>query len=140
MASDDDQNGWAAVVQMGQATAAAVQAATSAMVSLQASMSEVKDGLRDVRSEVGDLTRDVSSLRTETFSVRTDMMGRLDRLQDKLSAVTDDLTVNYVASVKSERAARIAQDEARAYSDQLTAVRLQIRRLSAKVFGPDDLH
>ncbi len=42
--------------------------------------------------------------------------------------------------MSSDRVARDMLEETRALSEEVTALRAQVRRLSAKVFGPDDLH
>ncbi len=131
MTTDEEPTGWSAVMRLGEATAAAIQSLTTKVISLDASMA-------DLTRDVGDLKKDVGVLRSDILSVRTDVMSRMDRLQDKLSAVTDDLTVNYGAAMKSERLARNSLEEVRDLSDHLTTMQIQIRRISAKVFGPDD--
>jgi hypothetical protein len=42
--------------------------------------------------------------------------------------------------MKSDRVAKNTLEETRALADEVTALRLQVRRISARVFGPDDLH
>ena len=133
MANDEEPTGWSAVVKVSEATATAIYVLTTTVMGLNASMIEVKKELSDIKG-------DLSAVRSDVLSVRTDVMSRMDRLQDKLSAVTDDLTVNYGAAMKSERLARNSLEEARALSDHLTTMQIQIRRISAKVFGPDELH
>jgi hypothetical protein len=64
----------------------------------------------------------------------------MDRLQDKISSVVDDVTVNYGAVEQTERIARSASEETRALAETVSAMQRQIRRIAAKVFGSDDLH
>lgn len=83
----------------------------------------------------------LSRVETQLVSLRSDLMARMDRLQDKLSGVTDDLTVNYSAAEQSERMARNAMEETRGLAEIVSAMQRQIRRISAKVFGfEDDTH
>jgi hypothetical protein len=100
---------------------------------------ELVAGLARQDDSIAGLKKDVGTLQSALLSVRTDLMARMDRLQNKMSAVSDDITVNYGAVEQTDRIARSASAETRALAQTVSAMQRQIRRIAAKVFGDDDL-
>ena len=90
-----------------------------------------------LRGDMGQLRADMiartDGLRADMGRLRVDVMGRIDRLQNSFSSMQQDITVNFAASDRVERAARNATDETRALADQVNAMERQIRLLGARV-------
>jgi hypothetical protein len=63
-----------------------------------------------VRSDLVELRTNMDGLRTDMMTkmnrLRGDMMARMDRLQDSVTALQDDVTVNFGHSDRIERVAR----------------------------------
>ena len=60
-----------------------------------AEITGLRGDLVGVKTELRDELVGVrSGLRAELVGVRTDLMGRMDRLQDSLTAIRDDIGVN----------------------------------------------
>ena len=64
--------------------------------------------------------------------LRVDLMARIDRVQDTLTTVRDDITVVGRAD-QAHRAADNVRDELRALNEVVTGVIRQVRRLQSDV-------
>jgi hypothetical protein len=65
--------------------------------------------------------------------IRLDLMERMDRIQNDVRLLRDDITVNYAAGERSERLARGASEEVRLMAEQLSGMRRQIHNLQVEV-------
>lgn len=94
--------------------------------SIQGLIMGLFDRLQAIRK---DLSEQRDQVRSDLTAARSAIMDRIDRAQDTLNAMRDDIGVN---SGQAE-AVRAAQDntrtEMRALGDQLAAMERQIRRL-----------
>lgn len=66
-------------------------------------------------------------------SLRGDMMARMDRLQDSITAIRDDIAVNFGASDAAKRANDNTREEVRALGEVVTAMVRRVRNLEAQV-------
>ena len=57
----------------------------------------------------------------------------MDRLQDLVTVIRDDITVNFGASEQVKRVADNTRDELRALSDVVSGMHRQIQRLQTQV-------
>jgi uncharacterized coiled-coil DUF342 family protein len=64
---------------------------------------------------------------------RTDVMGRIDRLDNALSAIRDDIGVNMHRADRAHAAADGTREELRSLGDQVNAMARQIQRLRTEV-------
>ena len=62
-------------------------------------------------------------------ALRADLMERMDRLQNAILAMRDDITVNFGRADRTGHIARGASDEVRALGAEVAAMERQIRRL-----------
>ena len=138
MAGKESSRG--AVLKTGEATPSAMRTIVAAMVRLPTSLSEIKEDLRTVKADLEGMRQEICVVRSDLLSGRTEIMSRTDRLNDRLSATADDLTVNHGAATKSERRTRNSWEEVSSLSDQFNALQIQVRRISPKVFGPEHVH
>jgi methyl-accepting chemotaxis protein len=92
------------------------------------------NGLReDVRDDLGTLRGDIGTLRGAIDTLRMDLSQRLDRQQDALTSIRDDISV---AMGRADYAADLTKNlrsEVQGLSDQLTAVVRQVRRLQTEM-------
>lgn len=70
---------------------------------------------------------------TDLAAHRTDLMARLDRLQDSITAIRDDITVNMGAADNAKEAALSTRRELRGLSEMTSAMRRQIERLQTQM-------
>ena len=79
-------------------------------------------------------------LTSNILSVMTDVLSRTNRPTDRFSATADELTVDHSAGLTRKRRARDPIGMIRSAPDHFDATQIQVRRISAKVFGPEDAH
>ena len=70
-----------------------------------------------------------AALRADLLAARADLMERMDRLQNAILAMQDDITVNFGRADRTGHIARGASDEVRALGAEVAAMERQIRRL-----------
>ena len=87
------------------------------------------------RLETGQaqLATDVTTLRTDVTTLRTEVMARIDRLQNTVTTIRDDITVNMGRADQAHRAADNVRDELRALNDVVSGVMRQVQRLQSDV-------
>lgn len=66
-------------------------------------------------------------------AVRVEVMARLDRLQETVTAIRDDISVNYGRADKAEMVAQHAREEVRALSEIVSGMGRQIQRLQTVI-------
>jgi hypothetical protein len=70
---------------------------------------------------------------TGITGLRTDVMARLDRHQDVLTAIRDDLAVNFGAVETVRKAGLNTREELRLLTEEVSAMHRQIYRLQTQV-------
>lgn len=75
----------------------------------------------------------IAQLRAEQGQLRGDLMARLDRLQNAVTAIRDDIAVNFGATTEVRRANEHTRDEVRALGDVVNAMQRQIQRLQSEL-------
>ena len=74
-----------------------------------------------------------AKLEAGQVQLRVDLMARIDRVQDTLTTVRDDITVVMGRADQAHRAADNVRDELRALNEVVTGVIRQVRRLQSDV-------
>ena len=73
------------------------------------------------------------SIRTELTTLRTEVMTRFERIEDKLTSMADDITVNMLA-VNAENTKRNAdREEVRTLVEMITVINRQMRRMQTEL-------
>lgn len=80
-----------------------------------------------------ELRGDSAAIRADLTTFRTDLMARLDRMQDSITAIRDDIGVNMGAADNAKEAAHSTRKELRGLSEMVTAMQRQIMRLQTQV-------
>lgn len=85
----------------------------------------------------GRILAAIEQLRSDTTAeitkLRVDLMGRMDRLQDALTGIRDDIATNYGASDAAQRANENTRAEVRTLGETVSILVRQVRQLDAKV-------
>jgi hypothetical protein len=71
----------------------------------------------------------LARLEAGQVQLRVDLMARLDRMQDTITAIRDDIAMNYGTAEHVRRANDNTRDELRALADTQMAMLRQIQRL-----------
>lgn len=78
----------------------------------------------------------LARLETGQTQLRVDLMARMDGLANRLTAIQDDIAVNFGASENVRRANDHTRDELRAMGDMVASIERQVLRLRSEM---DDL-
>jgi uncharacterized membrane protein YccC len=82
--------------------------------------------IQETVNRVGTWSREVDKFQER---MRTDLMARMDRLQDSLTAIRDDIAINYGAADQVRRAHDNTREQLRALADTQATMLRQIQRL-----------
>jgi chromosome segregation ATPase len=99
--------------------------------------SEVGTLRSDVTTEIGALRSEIGTLRSEHVETRTAIMGRVDRVQESVEQLRNEMKVNWATADTAIRRVRGAEDEARGLYDLIAAMQREIQTLAARVDGMD---
>ena len=91
---------------------------------------EIKGSVGGLRQDFGGLRQDFDGLRQEQTRTRVDVMARIGRLQDEVTTLRDEAFVTFA---RAERVERVTRDTTRGFSDELSGMQRQIRRLQEEV-------
>lgn len=101
---------------------------------LARSRSDMINAFAELRAE---MMRGFALLRGELAQTRTEMTTRMDRMQDAITALRDDVNVNYQRANRAEDVAQKGidgmQSVYRHLSEEVAGMHRQIRRLQADV-------
>ena len=101
--------------------------------SMGAEVSSMGAGISSIGIEVSSIISKVSSMDSEISSIRADIMARLDRHQDRLTAIREDMFVNMSRSNHVAQAIDNTREEVRSLSDLVVGMGRQIAHLQARV-------
>jgi hypothetical protein len=93
-------------------------------------LADVVDLIHGIGAGLGSLREDVTRQLTE---FRTVLMERMDRLQDAITAIRDDIGATMTGSERAQEAADHTRDELRLLGEQVTVMARQIQRLQTDV-------
>ena len=102
-------------------------------VILEERLAKLDDRLAKLEDRLGKLEDRLAKLEDGHTRLRVELMARMDRLQDSLTAVRDDIAVNMGAADAMQRANDNTRDMVRAQSEQLSALWRQLKALEARV-------
>lgn len=110
------------------------QLRTELLSELGRNRAELRSELVQLRTEQqGEQAQLRAELLSELVQLRADLMARVDRVQNTLTSIRDDITVNMGRADHAHRAADNVRDELRALSDVVTGVIRQVQRLQSDV-------
>jgi len=92
-----------------------------------------REELKGHREELKGQREELKLLGDRMINLRTDLMGRMDRLQDSITSMRDDIGVNMGATAHAVETNDNTRAELRSLGDVVTAMSRQIQRLQADV-------
>jgi len=75
----------------------------------------------------------IGKVASDVLSFRTDMSARIDRLQDTVTSVRDDIRVNYAATEAVDRRNNDTREDVRHLTQQVSIVYLRVKKLEDEV-------
>jgi len=93
----------------------------------------VLDGQRRTNELVSEIAKHVVQVEASIPSLRIDLMSRMERLENRLTEIRDDIGVNMGAVDQAHRATDSTRDELRLLGEQVTIMYRQIKRLETRV-------
>ena len=105
-----------------------------------AALSRLEAGQMSLLADVASLKTDVASLKTgfasmqeSQTSIRVEVMARMDRLQNSLTAIRDDITVNMARSDRAHDGVSATRDELRLLGQEVAISTRKLRQLEERV-------
>ncbi len=90
----------------------------------------LRDDQRALRNEVRN---ELTAMAERMITMRTEVMARMDRLQDDITSIKDDIGVHYRTADRALEMNEHTRAEVRSLSEVVTAMGRQIQRLQADV-------
>ena len=105
----------------------------AALDRLEAGQTQLGAHLDRLEAGQTQLGAHLDRLEAGQVQLRVDIMARIDRVQDTLTAVRDDITVVMGRADQAHRVADNVRDELRALNEVVTGVIRQVRNLQSDV-------
>jgi chromosome segregation ATPase len=113
-----------------QATLTSVQAG---LTGVQRGLTSVQTGLTDVQTGLTALENRQTALEDSQTKLRVDVMARMDRLENRLTEIRDDIGVNMGSTRRAHEAADNTRSEVRLLGEQVNVMWRQMKRLEQQV-------
>lgn len=82
---------------------------------------------------IQDVLAAIADLRGELTQLRVDVMARMDRLQDTVTGMRDDIAVNFVRADRAVDAAEANARQVEILGREISGMQRQIQRLQSDV-------
>ncbi len=102
-------------------------------VRILASLDRLEAGQAKLEAGLAKLEAGHDALHAELGTLRGDVMARIDRVQDGVAGLRDDIVVNFGRADRVARHSRDTDDQVRALSDEVSSMQRQIQRLQSDV-------
>ena len=100
---------------------------------LEAGQTSLRDDVASLREDVASLRADVGRFDVKQTSLRVDIMERMDRLQNSLTDIRNDISANFGSADAVKRANDNTREELRALGDVVSALYRKINSLETRV-------
>jgi chromosome segregation ATPase len=116
-----------------QATLARVETTLAQVEAGQtAALAHVEAGHASLRRDMAT-REDLTRMREELTRTRVDIMDRIDRLQNTVSAIRDDIAVNMGAADAAQRVNDNTREDLRSLREQVSVMWRQLKAVEARV-------
>ncbi len=102
----------------------------AALIRLEAGLGSLH---ADLEASQTSLRAEMTSLRADMTSLRVDVMARIDRLENKIGEIRDDIAVNFGTVDAVRRANDNTRDQLRLVEDQVSVMFGKIMRLETRI-------
>lgn len=100
----------------------------------------ILDAIGRLDQKVDRLDQKVDQLANDVTGLRVDLMARVDRLNDALGQLRDDMSVNFSNTDRVDRRAQSAHDEIRLAMEMVSGMVRSVRRLESRVSTLEEKH
>jgi DNA repair ATPase RecN len=140
MSSDELASILSAIAEVRAETKAGLAGIAQRLEGIEARLDAVERRLDAVERRLDAVERRLDAVETRQqrqgewqTQIRVDLMERMDRIQNDVRLLRDDISVGLAASERSERIAHGASAEVRLMAEQLSVMRRQIHNLQTEV-------
>ena len=109
----------------------------AALTRLEAGQAQLQAGQTQLEAELGQLKAEQKALRTDFLAelgrTRGDIMERVERLEDAVNRIRDDVAVNMGALEGVERANHNTRADVRTLQEQMSIMGKQIKQLQTEM-------
>jgi chromosome segregation ATPase len=92
-------------------------------------IAELRGEITVARGEITTLRSEITTMRSEITTLRVDVMERIDRRQDRVTSLHDDVGVNFARTDRVDERSNGIEREVRAMGVEMSAMQRQIQRL-----------
>jgi chromosome segregation ATPase len=103
------------------------------LTDVQTRLTGVQTGLTGVQTGLTTLEARQTALEDSQTSLRVDVMARMDRLENRLTEIRDDISVNMGSTRRAHEAADNTRSEVRLLGEQVNVMWRQMKRLEQQV-------
>jgi hypothetical protein len=96
-------------------------------------LSRLESGLTDVGSRLTDVEAGLTGVQQSQTTLRVDVMARMDRLENKLTEMRDDMTVNIGGTWQTREALSSTRGDLHSLGEQVNIMWRQMKRLEQQV-------
>jgi len=101
--------------------------------SVQGGFVTLQGGFATLQGGLLALQKSQTALEESQINLRVDVMGRMDRLENKLTEIRDDISVNMGSTYRAREAVDNTRDELRSLGEQVNIMWRQMKRLEQQV-------
>ncbi len=105
----------------------------SALSRLESGMTHVGSRLTSLESRLTGVESGLTSVQQSQTTPRVDVMARMDRLENKLTEMRDDITVNIGGTWQNREAINSTRGDLHGLGEQVNIMWRQIKRLEQQV-------
>jgi predicted nucleic acid-binding Zn-ribbon protein len=105
----------------------------SALSRLESGMTDVGSRLTSLESRLTNVEAGLTGVQQSQTTLRVDVMARMDRLENKLTEMRDDITVNIGGTWQNREAINSTRGDLHGLGEQVNIMWRQIKRLEQQV-------
>ena len=103
------------------------------IITMRADMDAMRADMDAMRADMDTTRADMTTTRADMTTTRADLMARMDRLQDSVTSIREDIITNYGAAQHAQRINDNTRAEQRSLNDLVQLMQRQILRLQTDI-------
>jgi hypothetical protein len=133
--SDEAENHQTKIIRVMQELEARMDVLLDRVQSIITSREQQFSILQELRPSIEELRASVEKLTLEQLKTRSELMARIDRLQETVELVRDDVTVNWATANTAINRARNSREDVDDLQRQISAMERRYQTLASLVDG-----
>jgi uncharacterized coiled-coil DUF342 family protein len=105
----------------------------AAINTLSGQFLDLRSDVTTMRADMTDMRADITGIRAEVTGIRSEVMARIDRLQDSITGMRDDIATNFARADRVNDRANGIERVVHDLGTEISAMQRQIQRLQSDV-------